>query len=97
MLNFVVANFTVDPKTDNCDVDLTIQILDQGGRPVSPKPFRGQITTPEDPARRLHSIRFPYQPNRAGQFTLEVTALDKKAVRKPVAKFTYPFTVAGAR
>ncbi|MCE2804494.1 MAG: hypothetical protein LW700_04690 [Gemmataceae bacterium] len=97
MLNFVVANFTVDPKTDNCDVDLTIQILDQGGRPVSPKPFRGQITTPEDPARRLHSIRFPYQPNRAGQFTLEVTALDKKAEGKPVAKFTYPFTVAGAR
>jgi hypothetical protein len=97
LLTFVVANFTVDPKTENCDVDLTIQILDQAGKPVSPKPFRGQITTPEDASRRLHSIRFPFQPNREGQYTLEVSATDKKAEGKPVTKVTYPFTVAGAR
>ena len=97
LLTFVVANFTVDPKTENCDVDLAIQILDQAGKPVSPKSFRGQITTPEDPSRRLHSIRFPFQPNRAGQYTLEVTATDRKSDGKTVTKVTYPFQVMTSR
>jgi hypothetical protein len=96
-LTFVVANFLVDAKTEKCDVDLTIQILDQAGKPVSPKPFRGQINAPEDPSRRLHSIRFPFQPNRSGSYLLEVTATDRKAEGKSVTKVTYPFQVAAPR
>ena len=97
LLTFVASQFVVDPKTEACDVDLTIQILDNTGKQLGTKPFRGQITNPEDASRRLHSIRFAFQPNKAGQYTLEVIATDKKAEGKPTVKTAYPFQVISPR
>lgn len=97
LLTFVVSQFAVDDKTGRSDVEVNIKVLDETGKPVVTKPFTGQISVPEDEARRFHLIRFPFQPNRAGQFVLEITATDRKAPGKPVTSAKVPFSVLEPR
>lgn len=97
LLTFVVSQFQVDSKTGRSDVEVMIKVLDETGKTVSMRPFTGQISVPEDEARRFHLIRFPFQPNRPGQFALEITATDKLAPGKPVTTSRVPFSVVDSR
>lgn len=97
LLTFVVSQFSVEDKTGRSDVEVTIKVLDESGKPVAMKPFTGQISVPEDEARRFHLIRFPFQPNRPGQFVLEITATDRKAAGSPVTSARVPFSVVEPR
>jgi len=97
LLTFVVSQFAVDDKSGRSDVEVTIKVLDESGKPVASKPFTGMITVPEDEARRFHLIRFPFQPNRTGQFALEIRATDRKAAGMPVTTTRVPFSVVEPR
>jgi hypothetical protein len=97
LLTFVVSQFQVDSKTGRSDVEVMIKVIDEAGKIVSMRPFTGQISVPEDEARRFHLIRFPFQPNRPGQFALEITATDRLAPGKPVTTSRVPFSVVESR
>ncbi|HVS36036.1 MAG TPA: hypothetical protein VMS17_10690 [Gemmataceae bacterium] len=95
-----VVGFDVKPgKTpqDNLQTDVTLEltILDESGKPTPVKPFTGSLkaVTPEEKA--FWGTSFPLSLNRAGKFTVVVTATDKQGNK--TAKVEFPLTVVDVK
>lgn len=89
-LNFWAIGFTVTNKKPNLDVSM--RILDDKGQPTTAQPVADNITQ-ELPADAVRiPLTFMLSLNRAGRFTVELTATDKNAGNTK-STVTFPLTV----
>jgi hypothetical protein len=95
VLNFKLANLTLDAKTKQPDAELTVRILDEKKKQVS-EPTK--MILPRDmpegtDLQKLNAVPFahPVLLNRAGRFYIEVLAHDKNANKR--IELRYHFTV----
>lgn len=90
-INFWTVGYAVAANMKP-NVALTMRILDQGGKPTTQQPVEGAFTDPL-PANAVRiPLSFMLPLNRAGNYTVELTATDKNAGNKS-SKVTFPLTV----
>jgi hypothetical protein len=77
------------------NVTVALRILDESGKPTLSRPLTGTVNkgVPED--HIVLPLQYPVLLNRAGTFTVELTATDQVSGKKSVVSF--PLTVAGQR
>jgi hypothetical protein len=90
VLAFGLAEFKMDSK-GKADGEMTINILDGAGKPVS-KAIKMPIPDPSDPKMAFVPFTYPLLLNRPGQFTVEISVVDKLANNKQI-QLRYPLTV----
>jgi hypothetical protein len=73
------------------DVKFEIRVLDADGKAVRTKPLVAQVNKDIPESSALVPMQFMLSLNRAGKFSVEVTATDQ--VAKKTAKLTFPLTV----
>lgn len=56
------------------DLEVSMRILDEKGQPTMAKPIVGKVNSDTDPKEPLAPVQFGLTMNRAGRFTVEVTA-----------------------
>jgi hypothetical protein len=95
VLNFKLANLTLDAKTKQPNADVTIRILDEKMKPVSEP---AKILLPRDmpegtDLQKANIVLFshPVFQNRVGRYNIEVLANDKNGNKK--IELRYPLTV----
>ncbi len=94
LVNFAVVGFDLD-QAMNPDLSVEMRILDKkGGQPVLAKPFVGETKMVPKEFRKIVPMQFIMALNRPGDFTIELTATDRKANIKAVQ--TLAFTVLEA-
>jgi hypothetical protein len=92
-VNSAVVGFQRGDKQPNVGVELTI--LDDSGKPVLTKPFRGEINK-DVPATALSlPVQFLVPLNRAGKFTLVLKAMDQ--VSRKTGELSFPITVVQSK
>jgi hypothetical protein len=90
-----LVGFVPDPKTKKPNVEITIRILDQNGKPVARET---KIVLPADlpmglgDAPEVIPISLPIYLNRTGQFEIDIVAVDKNAKNAQI-QMRSPFTV----
>lgn len=88
-INFVTVGFGRNAKKQP-NMNLTMTVLDEKGKPTLGKPFLGEVDQ-TDPKVPVVSMQFPLWLNRPGSFTIELKATDN--VTKKTATLTFPLTV----
>lgn len=90
-VNFGAVGFARDTTTRQPNVRFTLQILDDAGRPTLAKP-RVTTVNKDVPAKFLAlPMTFPLSLNRAGKFTVELSATDASTGK--TAKLAFPLNV----
>lgn len=81
MLNFAVVGYQVKGEKEQPNIEVTMSIEDESGKPVLSKPFSGKATDVDDEFKKLKIVPFlmPIQANRSGKFKITITAKDKNA------------------
>jgi hypothetical protein len=88
------VEFTRKGPTEQPDIDFEIRILDNDGKSISSKPIVQKVNKDVPSNRKNVPLGFPLSLNRAGKFTVEVTASDQLSGKK--AKLSMPLTVLSA-
>lgn len=76
-LQFSAVGFARDKDKKQPDVHVSMRILDEQGKPTMEKPITGKIDADVAPDAHLLPMLFGITLNRAGRFTVELTAEDK--------------------
>jgi hypothetical protein len=94
-LHVGAVGFERDATTKQPNVTIAMRILDEADKPTLPRPPTGTINknVPEDHV--LLPVRYPVLLNRAGKFTVELTATDQVSGKKSV--LTFPLAVVETR
>ena len=94
---FLLVNLTLDAKTKLPDAVVTINILNDKGKPVS-EPAKMVLKTADSlpegtdlEKENVIPVRHPVYLNRTGVYTIEIVANDKSG--KKESKLSYPLTV----
>jgi hypothetical protein len=77
------------------NVAFTLRILDEAGKPTLSKPFAGAINQGVTAQAPALPVQFHVGLNRAGNFTIEITAKDE--IGGKMAKKSFPITVSAAK
>jgi hypothetical protein len=88
-INFAAVGFGRDKDQPNLNV--TMRVLDENGKPTLEKPFTGEVN--KDVPKNAHAVpmQFMLDLNRAGKFTVELKATDK--VSGKTSTVSFPLTV----
>jgi hypothetical protein len=78
-LHFSTVGFARDKDKKQPDVHVSMRILDEQGKPTMARPITGKIDANVPPDAQHLPMLFGLTLNRAGRFTVEVTAEDKIA------------------
>jgi hypothetical protein len=89
-VNFAAVGF--DRKSEQPNLEVTMRVLDDQGRPTVAKPFTGAVTKGIPKQVLAVPMQFALTLNRAGKFKVEVKATDK--VSGKTATLTFPLTVS---
>lgn len=76
-LNLSTVGFARDKGTKQPDIEVSMRILDEKGQPTMAKPIVGKINQGVGPKDQILPVQFGLTVNRAGRFTIEITAEDK--------------------
>jgi hypothetical protein len=90
VLWYTVTSFERDPKTKQPKLELQVQLFDDKGIALLPEPLKGKQEE-ADEKTQLVTFDYPLQTNRAGKFSIQITATDKISNKK--ATIDWPFTV----
>ncbi len=90
-VHFTLVGFARDQKTKQPNVDIEMSALTQTGTPTLKKPDTITIDSDVGAEDTLVHLRFQLPLNRAGDFTVELKAVDK--VSKTTSKVRIPFKV----
>jgi len=94
-VTFGTVGFRRDKSTGQPDLELSLRVLDEDGKPTQAKPMKG-IVNKDIPAKaRGIPGQFMLELNQAGKFTVELKATDKVSGEKFVR--TFPLTVLKAK
>jgi hypothetical protein len=78
LVNFAVVGFALDKdKKDQPNIETSLRILDEDGKPTLPKPFAGSATEAAAEFKKVLPMQFIVSLNRTGKFKLELKATDK--------------------
>jgi hypothetical protein len=79
VLNFAVVGFELKGDKNDPNVAVSMEIQDESGKAVLPKPFTGTATNLDEEFKKLRVIpfQFPMQMNRSGKYKVVLTATDK--------------------
>jgi hypothetical protein len=93
-INFAAVGFTRG-QNGQPDLSVSLRVLDEQGKPVTAKPMTGAVN--KDIPKNLQALpmQFMLNLNRAGKFTVEVTATDKGSGTS--ATVSLPLTVLKAK
>jgi hypothetical protein len=91
-VHFSLVGFTLDKKTNQPDISVKMQVLDDAGKPTVRDPFSGKVTKVE----KVFQQMLPFDPitlqlNRPGKFTIVLEATDNLAKEKTTHRI--PLTV----
>jgi hypothetical protein len=76
-LHFSALGFGRDKEKKQPDLHVSMRILDEQGKPTMTKPITGQVNSDVPADARYVPMQFGLSLNRAGRFTVEVTAEDR--------------------
>jgi hypothetical protein len=76
-LQFSTVGFARDEKTKQPNVHVSMRILDEQGKPTMAQPLTGKIDSDVSAKAKFLPMLFGITLNRAGRFTIEVSAEDK--------------------
>jgi hypothetical protein len=94
-INFSAVGF--GREKDHPNLAVAMKVLDENGKPTLEKPFTGEVTRTGDSAKDVPKnaqsvpMQFMLDLNRAGKFTVELTATDRTSGKS--AKLSFPLTV----
>jgi hypothetical protein len=91
VFNCGAVNFQREKEKDQPNFAYELVVLDEQGGPVLKKPFSDELTMNAPKTLQLIPISVPLQLNRAGKFTLKLTATDRLA--KKTASVSLPIQV----
>jgi hypothetical protein len=90
-LNVSAVGFERDPKTKQPNIKASMRVLDDKGQPTSAVKMQGAARSDVPPDMAVVPMQFGITLNRAGQFTLELTATD--ALTGKTSKVLFPMRV----
>jgi len=93
-INFAAVGFGHAKSAGQPHVSVVMRVTDEAGRSELAKPFIGEVKDVSPSARSL-PMQFALEINRAGKFTVELTATDH--VTRQSANVSFPVTVVKAR
>jgi hypothetical protein len=78
LLNFAVVGFELKGQMQAPNVSVQMEVQDENGKAVLPKPFSGKAENIADEFKKLRYIpfQFPMQLNRSGKFKIVLKATD---------------------
>ena len=77
LVNFAVVGFELDKKRkDQPNIEATLRVLDDTGKPTLPKPYSGAATELGQ-FKQVIPLQFVLALNRPGKFKIELKATDK--------------------
>jgi hypothetical protein len=91
MVNFAAVGFQLDSKTMQPSLLAEMQVLDEAGKPVLEKPFKGGVNEVTEQFRKIFPMQFTLTLNRPGKFRIHLKITDQMA--KKSAEYTLPFQV----
>jgi hypothetical protein len=78
LLNFIVVGFDLDKaRKDQPNIETSLRILDENGKPTLPKAFSGLANDVSAEYKKGIPMQFMLSLNRPGKFKLELKATDK--------------------
>jgi hypothetical protein len=86
-VNFSVVGFGRDKETKQPDLHLSMRVLDDKGKATFQAPMTGEVKKGIDEEIRLVPMQFGITLNRAGRFTVEVSATCKHCNKTSVVTF----------
>ena len=90
-LQFSTVGFARDKEAKQPNVQISLRILDEQGKPTLAKPIAGKINSGTNPQDPYLTNQFGLTFNRAGRFTMELTAEDMHTGKR--AQITYAIRV----
>lgn len=94
-LNFAAVGFERDKVSKQPRVSVALRILDENGQPTLKNPLTGEANSNIPENLKLIPMQFPITLNRAGKFTVELSARD--LVGNKSAVVTIPLTVTAGK
>ena len=85
-IQFSLVGFGRD-KDKNADLRVTMRILDEHGKMTMAKPLEGRVQSGIGPDVRHIPLQFGMTLNRAGRFSIEVTATDGPTGKRSVVEY----------
>ena len=90
-LHFSAVGFGRDKDKKQPDLNVSFRILDEQGKPTFAKPLTGKINSGIGLKEGMVPVHFGLTMNRAGRFTIELTAEDRLTGK--TATISYPIRV----
>jgi hypothetical protein len=90
-VNMAVVGFARDPNTKQPRVSFELRVLGSDGKPTVTKPFAGVVEKDVGASALSVPVQFLLPLNRAGKFTVEVTATDELTGKK--SNLSFPLVV----
>jgi hypothetical protein len=90
-MHFSAIGFARDKDKKQPDLRVSMRILDEQGKPTMAKPITGKIDSDVPADARWLPMQFGLTLNRAGRFTIELTAEDR--ITSKTSRFSYGIRV----
>jgi hypothetical protein len=90
-INFAAVGFGRDKSSGQPNLNVSLRVLDEEGKPTLAKAFTGTVTKGIPKKSLAVPMQFALHLNRAGKFTVELKATDQ--VTDKTATLSFPITV----
>jgi hypothetical protein len=90
-VNFAVVGFQRDKGTKQPNLDVSLTLLDDKGKPTMAKPIVGKVTADVPADLPVVPLQFAVTLNRVGSYTVELSATDTLSGKS--AKVSFPLKV----
>jgi hypothetical protein len=93
-INFAAVGFVRDKTSKQPDIDVSLRVLDAEGKPTMPKPLTGRADRDIPEGLAIVPMQFGLTLNRAGHYTIELSATDRHSGKS--ARVTFPIRALAA-
>lgn len=90
-LHMWVVGFGREKTGKQPDVQVALRVIDDHGKSTMSQPLTAKISADIDPKERILPFQFPFTMNRAGRYTIELTAEDRTTGKN--SRIIYPIRV----
>jgi hypothetical protein len=87
-INFSAVGFARDKTSKQPDLDVSLRVLDDKGQPTMPKPLTGRANHDIPEGIAIVPMQFGLTLNRAGHYTVELSATDRHSGK--TARVAFP-------
>jgi hypothetical protein len=94
-VNFVAVGFGRDQGKGQPNLSVTLNVLDESGKPTLAKPFTGEVNQNVPAQAQALPLQFLLDLNQAGKFTVAITATDN--ISGKTANLSLPLVVSKSK